>query len=172
MTVSDEAAGERLAGFEEVYRRELVPISAVAIALTGDRELGADLAHEAMLRAFRDWQRVGAMDRPGAWIRRVVINLARDLHRRRERETRALRRLHRREAAPAADPDGRFWRAVGDLPERQREAVVLRYVEDLPVGEIATVLDVSDGTVKTSLSRARRTLARSLDLEDGAGGVR
>lgn len=53
MNVAGGVADSRHADFDEVYRRELVPVAAVAIALTGDRETGVDLTHEAMLRAYK-----------------------------------------------------------------------------------------------------------------------
>ena len=165
--VADGVAGDECrVGFERVYRRELVPIVALAVALTGSRETGVDLAHEAMLRAFREWSRVEQLERPGAWIRRVVINLARDTHRRGVRERRALQLVDTSEAADPAKPDDGFWSAVRDLPERQRAVVALRYIEDLPVAAIASVMGVSEGTVKTLLFRSRRTLARTLGVEE------
>ena len=61
----------------------------------------------------------------------------------------------------SADPE--LWRLVRRLPEQQRWAVALHYVEDRPVAEVAAVLGCSEGSVKTHLSRARATLARQLD---------
>ena len=65
------------------------------------------------------------------------------------------------EVPVAADPE--LWRLVRRLPEQQRWAVALHYVEDRPVAEVAGVLGCSEGSVKTHLSRARATLARQLD---------
>jgi RNA polymerase sigma-70 factor, ECF subfamily len=155
------------AEFEDVYRRELRTMVALATSLTGDREVGVDLAHEAMLRAYRAWDKVRQLDRPGAWIRRVLINLAIDHARRRQRERRALTRLQPAPPMEAGDPDSaRFWAAVRALPERQRAAVALHYLDDLPVDEIAEILDVTGGTVKTSLFKARQSLARTLRAEE------
>jgi len=60
-------------------------------------------------------------------------------------------------------PDARLWAAVRALPEKQRSAIALRYVEDLSLTGIAAVLGCSEGTVKTHLFRARQTLATVLD---------
>ena len=140
---------------------------ALGTSLTGSREAGVDLTHEAMLRAYRSWAKVGTMDRPGAWIRRVLINLAIDWQRRRGRERRAVLRLAPTPPVELADPvSTAFWAAVRDLPERQRAAVALHYLEDLGIGQIAEILEVTDGTVKASLSKARRSLARSLHTEE------
>ena len=140
---------------------------ALAVTMTGNRELGADLAHEALARAYRDWRTVGALDRPGAWVRRVLINLAIDAQRRRAREALAFSRLDPNPTTAPAEATGEaFWGAVRALPERQRAAVALYYIEDLPVAEIADVLGVAPGTVKTSLFMARRSLAETLGAEE------
>jgi RNA polymerase sigma-70 factor, ECF subfamily len=156
------------AEFDAFYRREIVSLRTLASALTGSLETGADLAHEAMLRAFGSWSRVSALDRPGAWVRRVLLNLATDTHRRRVREIRALDRVT---AAPAdsgtAEPGNtEFWGALRALPERQRLAAALYYVDDLSVDSIAAILDMSAGTVKSALFDARRALARTLATDD------
>jgi RNA polymerase sigma-70 factor (ECF subfamily) len=153
--------------FEDLYRGELRTMVALGTSLTGSREAGADLAHEAMLRAYRDWSRVGVMDRPGAWIRRVLINLAFDWQRRRGRERRAMLRLAPPPAVELVDPvSTTFWAAVRELPERQRAAIALYYLEDLRIEQIAEILEVTTGTVKTSLFKARRSLERSLRVEE------
>ena len=58
--------------------------------------------------------------------------------------------------------DERLWQLVRELPEQQRFAVVLYYVEDRSVAEVAEILECSEGSVKTHLSRARAALARAL----------
>ena len=154
-------------GFEDLYRREIGSLRTLAAGLTGSREVGAELAQEAMLRAYRDWDRVAALDRPGAWVRRVVINLATDVHRRSVRELRAVERLPVGEAQRPADPvDGDFWRALRALPTGQRNAAVLFYVDDLGVDQIAEILLVGSGTVKKALFDARKNLARTLGADD------
>ncbi len=153
--------------FEALYRAELVGLRALGTSLSGSPEVGADLAHEALLRAYRDWPTVGGLERPGAWVRRVLINLATDHHRRRGREREVLSRivvLNREDAVAAVD--GAFWTAVRALPTRQRSAIALRYIDDMSVDEIAEVLNVGAGTVKRALSVARQTLARTLCVEE------
>lgn len=148
---------------------------ALATSLTGSVEAGADLAHEAFLRAYRAWDTVGAYERPGAWVRRVVLNLATDAHRRSNREASALGRWASR--AERSSPGGlvdvvdhEFWQAVRELPERQREAVALFYVGDLSVEDIAEVMEVTAGTVKATLHAARATLAAALGDEESDHG--
>ena len=154
--------------FEAMYRRELHVLNALATSLTGSRELGADLAQEAMMRAYHSWSTVGALDRPGAWTRRVLINLAIDTHRRRAREARACGSAAgpSEPVEPADGGSDQFWHAVRALPERQRAAVALHYVDDLSVAEIADIMEITPGTVKTSLFMARRSLAAALGAEE------
>lgn len=154
--------------FGSVHRREIVALTALASVLTGSEALGEELAQEALLRMYRDWHRVRDMERPGAWARRVLLNLVADARRRRRRERGAMARLAARQEGQDASPpqDEQFWAAVRALPELQRHVVVLRYVDDLSVASIAGVLGVADGTVKTSLFRARRALAAHFDCEE------
>ena len=151
--------------FEHFFRDEYPRLVPMLHALTGDRQRAEDLAQEALAKAQRDWERVRSLDRPGAWVRRVALNASSNVRRRRGREIAALQRLASVPAAgevpAAADPE--LWRLVRRLPEQQRWAVALHYVEDRPVAEVANVLGCSEGTVKTHLSRARATLARQLD---------
>lgn len=152
--------------FEEMYRRELPAIIAVMVAMTGSRETGADLAHEAMTRALGSWSKVSGFERPGAWVRRVAINLALDDRRRQRRERDGVARLrpHRAAPPPSEPTSADFWVAVRALPDRQRAAVCLYYLEDMAVADVAVVLDVTAGTVKAALFQARRTLADRLGL--------
>lgn len=151
--------------FDEFFRTSHAAMVGLALAMVGDVESARDLAQEAMLRALRDWRRVSRLDRPDMWVRRVTVNLAIDARRRRAREIREVQRRSVAEEGVSADPaveHSPLWRAVRDLPERQRAAVVLRYVDDLSVPEIALALEVAEGTIKASLSQARASLARRL----------
>jgi RNA polymerase sigma-70 factor, ECF subfamily len=161
----------RLPGsFEHFYLEEYPRVVDLAYALSGSRAGAEDIAQEAFLRAYRDWDRVGSYEHQAAWVRRVAANLATSGLRRRLVEARALARLAgRREPAldplPASNAD--FWRAVRALPQRQAQTVALYYLEDLSIQETARVLDCAEGTVKAQLARARQTLARRLHLDAG-----
>ena len=151
------------AGFEEMYRREYPGLVAVATALAGDD--GPDLVHDAMVRALIHWKKVRTYERPGGWCHRVVVNLCRSRWRRRSTERRWLARQRGDElvvAGPSVEALA-FWEAVRRLPERPRLAVTLYYAGDHPVAEVARILDVPEGTVKSDLSRAREALSRELD---------
>ena len=157
----DEAAQD---DFESFFRQEYPRLLTVAVAFVGDREVARELVQESLLRAFNAWSEIVRLERPGGWTRRVLVNLCIDVHRRRGREQRALARsAPASSAAQSADlPSPVFWNAVRDLPRLQRSVVVLHYVDDLSVAEVAKVLGVSPGSVKTSLSRARSSLAPML----------
>jgi RNA polymerase sigma-70 factor, ECF subfamily len=155
--------------FESFYRREYPRIAALARVLTGP--IGAeDNAQEAMLVAFRRWREVSQMADPAMWVRRVCANIATSQVRRRAAEARALLRLGgRRDVQRDPMPsDEDFWAAVRALPRRQAQVVALYYLYDLAVADVAATLNMSEGTTKTHLSRARASLA--VDL--GEGGER
>jgi RNA polymerase sigma-70 factor (ECF subfamily) len=142
----------------------------LAFALSGSRAGAEDIAQEAFLRAYRDWERVGSYEHQAAWVRRVAANLATSGLRRRLVEARALARLAgRRESAldPLSASNADFWRAVRALPQRQAHAVALYYLEDLSVQETARVLGCAEGTVRAHLAKGRRSLARRLRLDVG-----
>jgi RNA polymerase sigma-70 factor (ECF subfamily) len=169
---SADAGAPILRRFEEVFVADHRAVVAIALALSGSRPLAEDLAQEAFLRAHQRWATIGTYENPGAWVRRVAINLALSDRRRRSSERRAIGRLRpadglAREGDSGAGVDSaeRFWAAVRSLPSRQRAVVVLRYVEDRSVGDIAEVLDVAEGTVKAHLHKARAALGRRLAID-------
>jgi RNA polymerase sigma factor (sigma-70 family) len=146
--------------FDGWYRTEHARMLALLTVVAGDADMARDTTAEAFTRALERWDRVGAMDSPSAWTYRVGVNL---LHRRRRRaafEQRLLREAP--EPTPPATVDPDLWNAVRALPVRQRTAVALRYVCDLPVEEIAAVMGVAAGTVSATLTAARRRLAVDL----------
>jgi RNA polymerase sigma-70 factor (ECF subfamily) len=155
-------------GFAALYRTEYRSIRAIAWALTGDAGAAEDIAQEAFLRAHQRWHVVSEYDEPGAWVRRVAINLATSALRRRTREVRALIRVqsqrHTDWEMPEADRE--FWAAVRALPRRQAAVIALHYYEDLPVSDIAAVLDVAEGTVKAHLHKGRANLAKALGTRE------
>lgn len=132
----------------------------------GDRFLAEELAQEALLRACRQWSKVSALDAPGGWTWRVATNLANSHFRRRRVARRAQRRLEASTDVSYVDPDGgdavEIRRAVAALPERQRNAFVLRHVQELTVEETATRMDTSVDAVRSLTKRATATLRGQL----------
>ncbi len=156
--------------FDAFYRRHYPGLVAVARALSGGAPAAEDIAQEAMLVVYRRWDEVVRLDYPQAWARRVCANLATSSARRRQAELRALLRLsgRRQESIVLGETSERFWAQVRRLPRRQAQCVALFYALDLSVEEVALTLDVSVGTVKAHLSRARGSLAELIDPHEDA----
>lgn len=134
--------------------------------VAGDRETAADAVQEAFVKAHLRWRKVGSYDDPVGWVRRVAINGLRDEHRRAGRKRRALDRLRGRTDATTAAPEiDEFGRLLAALPRQQRLSTALFYVDGLGIAEIAATLGISDGTVKSHLHDARRTLRPILENE-------
>jgi RNA polymerase sigma-70 factor, ECF subfamily len=152
--------------FAAFYRHELPRLVTLAAAIAGSSH-AEELAQEALLRAHRDWARVSGLDKPGAWVRRVTINLATSSRRRTSAEARALARVASRRTldAPAPEVDG-FWQLVRRLPPKQAAAVALHYLEDRSLLDIAAALDCTEGTAKAHLHKARQSLARHLSTQE------
>jgi len=154
--------------FAVFYEREFQPVVALAFALCGSWSSAEDLTQDAFVSAQRQWSKIGAYDKPGAWVRRAVANRSVSLTRRRISEGRALLRMSRErsvEPSALADSDREFWQLVRELPARQRQVIALHYVGGHPVAEIAATLELSESTVKTHLQRARKMLERQLTIE-------
>jgi RNA polymerase sigma-70 factor, ECF subfamily len=150
--------------FEDLYRREYPNLVAVARALTGDRHDGEDLVQDTMVKAFVHWDRVRLYQKPGSWCLRVLTHACRDHWRRRRTRTRFLDRQRRVE--PSSEGPGvefvAFWQAVRRLPQRPRLVVTLYYAGDRSIAEVAELVKVPEGTVKSDLARARVVLMSEL----------
>ncbi len=152
--------------FDAFYRKEFAAMVALAGAICGDQRFAEDLAQDAMSRAHKNWHKISGYDRPGAWLRRVTINLALSKRRRLQRELAVLRRSAL-EQPPQTDvipgSDGEVWEAVRRLPPKQRAAVALFYQQDLSTSGIADALGCTVSTATSHLNQARTKLAALLD---------
>jgi RNA polymerase sigma-70 factor (ECF subfamily) len=150
--------------FDSFYQREFPAIRAVVWALTGNVWTAEEIAQDALLRAHRDWHRISEYDEPGAWVRRVAINLTTSRLRRAVREVRALGLLAGRRNDDWHMPESsrEFWAVVRSLPRRQAAVLALHYYEDLPIADIAHVLGMAEGTVKATLHKGRDALRKRL----------
>lgn len=157
--------GQARPAFRDFYQSEYLRVLALCRALVDDRTLAEDLCQEAFLSALNRWD---SLRDPPRWIRRVAINKARSRWRRLYAERRALLRLATLQREPEGLPPDTeaFWSLVRGLPRRQAQAVALFYVDDLPVSEIASILGCAESTVRVHLMRARKTLARRLQVND------
>ena len=143
-----------------MFLRTISPARRVAERITGDRAVSEELAAEALTRAYLRWRRLRRSGYVDAWVMRVTANLAIDAVRKRPSVAAV--------PGPAADPAemavlrGALVDALRRLPQKQREAVVLRYLADLREDEVASALGVAAGTVKTHLHRGVEALRNQL----------
>jgi RNA polymerase sigma-70 factor (ECF subfamily) len=165
--------------FEAWYLREHGRVVSTVAAVTGRPSIAGECADEAFTRACERWASVRGMASPGGWVTTVALNEARRRLRRAGHERRLL--VWVASTAPVEAPPPAWspevWEALAALPRREREAVALRYVADLPVGRIATIMGVAPGTAASTLHSARARLARVLapvdaDAEESADACR
>lgn len=151
--------GDEADMLDGLYRAEHGPMVRLAFLLTGSADAADDLVHEAFLRVA---PRLGTMTNAGGYLRQVVVNLARDHHRRagRRRPMRAARRDDAVVLPPAVDET---WAAVQRLAAPRRTAVVLRYYADLSYDQIAEAMGCPPGTAKSHVHRALQELREVLD---------
>ena len=160
----------QVSSFDDLYRSEYRNLVGLAYTLTGRRDVAEELVQDAMLAVYQHWGRVSSYDRPGAWVRRLVVNRAASRWRRQRTAARLAFRLGRPDPQPEPTGDAAaVWGAVRQLPRRQAEVVAMYYGCDMTADEIAETLGCAAGTVRTHLVRARAALAESLGHEEGLG---
>jgi RNA polymerase sigma-70 factor, ECF subfamily len=157
---------------DEVAIREFLhtsyPRLVAAVALTsGSRPAAEDAVQEALLRAWERSEKGDEIDSLEGWVTTVALNLARSGLRRIRSERRARARfasstVGQPPTADRIDVD----RALATLPRRQREVAVLRYYLQLSTREVASALELDEGTVKSTLFRARAGLADALGIDE------
>ncbi|MGY2293056.1 RNA polymerase sigma factor [Pseudomonas sp. SDO528_S397] len=156
------------AAINEMVSRKLPRLLALASRILGDADEAKDVAQESFLRIWRQagrWRSGEA--RFDTWLHRVVLNLCHDrLRRRKERplnDDEALGEVVDSTPAPdeqleSAERSERMAQALASLPERQREAIVLQYYQELSNIEAAALMNISVEALESLLSRARRSL--------------
>jgi RNA polymerase sigma-70 factor (sigma-E family) len=164
-----EAPSDADASMERLFRAHRLSMVRLALLLVDDRESAEDVVQEAFAGLHRRWAALRTDEAALGYLRTSVVNGSRSMLRR--------RRTVRRNPQPAADAltvepaDGRILlaeqhrevlAALRQLPERQREVIVLRYWSELPEAQIAAALGISLGAVKSSASRGRDAVAATL----------
>lgn len=155
--------------FDDMYYASYASVLRAVRLLVPTAEDAHDLAQEAYTRALARWDAVSTMDDPAAWVRHVAVNAALDAARRDRTRSRLLTRLRHRRDEPAAGPSPDrvdVVRALRALKPEHRRAVVLHYLCDMSVGDIAAQVGCPPATVKTHLSRGRASLAGLLRTEE------
>jgi RNA polymerase sigma-70 factor (sigma-E family) len=143
--------------FREFFASQYVRLCWLGLLLTGDRAEAEELAQEALARTWWRWA-VSRPNDPAAYAHKVLVNRRRSLLRRAGVEARFLARTRAEVVPPPGDEQAMvLWQSVQDLPPRQRAVLVLRFHEDFTEAEVARLLGLPLGTVK---SLAHRGLAR------------
>jgi RNA polymerase sigma-70 factor (sigma-E family) len=156
------ATDEEFRGF---FAQHYGRLCRLGFLLTGDPAQAEELAQDALVRTWRRWRLVGKPDNPETYARKVLVNRHRSLLRRALVEARYRYRDRPTEGSSDEHPEDAIvlWAATRRLPPRQRAVLVLRYYEDLSEAQIARVLGIPVGTVKTLARRGLARLRRSLD---------
>jgi RNA polymerase sigma-70 factor (ECF subfamily) len=160
---------------EELARRWSPRVLAMCQARV-ERHAAEDLAQDSLVRALRSLAQLDSPERFGPWIRSIAIRTCVDWHRRRrimERNWSSLPEQAQHQAQPAIhspttsiedeEDRERLWRAVSNLPDDQREVLLLFYCESQSYDAAADLLEVSRATVNSRLAKARDTLRRHLN---------
>jgi RNA polymerase sigma-70 factor (sigma-E family) len=145
----------------------------MAYLLTGNRSDAEDLLQAALAKTYLAWARINDRAALDGYVRRAMVNTQISWWRRRKIEeypTDQVPELVVQDPANDRDTRDALWRALSRLPKRQRAALVLRFYEDLPEAEIADLLGISLGTVKSTVSRAVAKLRRDDELRADFGG--
>jgi RNA polymerase sigma factor (sigma-70 family) len=148
----------------EIYDVHYARLAGWTAKLVGDPDLAHDLATEAFLKLFREFDTV---DEPRPWLYAVTANLVRDHWRKRGREAAAYQRHEAGREDVSQDRDHATTLTVRDavqaLPDRLRVVVLLHYYADLPVATVARLVEKAEGTVKRDLFDARQRMAQTLE---------
>lgn len=157
--------------FADFYAANYRTVYLAVWAVLGDRGRADELAQEAFTRLVPRWRKVSRYENPQAWIRTVALRLASNHRQRRSTQREVMtngEELARiSDAVAPRDDEGsrRLDAAMQQLPYPMRAVVVLHYLLDLPVTEIAELTGSPVNTVKTRLHRARAALARSMNAD-------
>lgn len=160
--------------FDALTRARYPELLRFGRVLAGSTEGGADLVQGALERTLRSWSRLQAKHDPEGYIRRIMVNRSLSLRRRSWREQVVESVPDRPDGIP--DSDRQVWVLLGELPARQRAVIALRFLDDLSVAEVASILGISEGTVKSQTAKAKAHLRAALSalieegVDDGSSG--
>jgi RNA polymerase sigma-70 factor (sigma-E family) len=147
--------------FEEFVAVRLPALLRQATVLTGDPHAAEDVVQDVLVKAHTRWDRIGELDSPEAYLRRMLVN---ELVSTRRRVLARIRRERGQLPEPATDPTVRvdqraaLVHLIRALPPRQRVVIALRYFEDLADGDIAALMGCTVANVRSQASRALATL--------------
>lgn len=165
----------QMEAFEAFYRSSFSSVLRASIAFCGDQDLAREATQEAFSRCLARWRRLHDKEWLEGWVMKASFNQCRGHWRYLRRERGIAERVMQPSGAyelGGADPE--LAAAIGALPSRQREAILLYYLADNSISGVATVMDLSEGAVKSHLFRAReglkqRLAAKPASIEDTGG---
>jgi RNA polymerase sigma-70 factor (sigma-E family) len=164
--VPDRAGGAE-AAVGALYRAQAVGLIRLAYLMLGDRAAAEDVVQDAFFGLYRNWARLADPSGALAYVRSSVLNGCRTALRRRALGRRLTEYQPPSGSAEAAvlsrEERQEVLRAVRRLPDRQREALVLRFYLDLPDPEIARIMGIRPGTVRSATHRALKALGHLLE---------
>lgn len=160
METDSDSRDSQVAG---VYARACGPLIGLLTVMGGSATDAEEVAQDAFVKLLEHWPKVRDYDDVDAWLRTVAVRMLISRHRRRQVATLGVRRIASRTATSTPAPDAGtgidVTQALATLPVGYRAVVLLHHVHDLPVDEVAALLRLPTGTVKSRLSRARAALA-------------
>ena len=157
-----QAAESSVRTLEALYVVEHRRLLRVAFVMTGSMAVAEDLVQDVFVQAHRHRDHVLGLERPDAWLRRVLVNRARSRWRRLVVEARHVSGRRDAEVLAMSESAHELWDAVRTLPPRQRAVVALVFLEDRTVTDAARVLGCAEETARTHLRRALDRLAKTL----------
>jgi RNA polymerase sigma-70 factor (sigma-E family) len=159
-------SGGAEAAVEALYQTHALRLIRLAYITLGDRPAAEDVVHDAFCGLYRRWEHLAEAGKALPYVRASVLNGCRSVLRHRAVLRKHVAHEITVESAEAAMLCGeerhQLIRAVRDLPDRQREALVLRFYLDLPDDEIAKAMGIAPGTVRSTMHRAIESLGRAM----------
>jgi RNA polymerase sigma-70 factor (ECF subfamily) len=161
--------------FESIILRYERRVVSLATKLLGRTEDAQDAAQEVFLRVYKYLHRLDLQKPIEPWLMRMTVNVSRDIGRKRQLRLNAFPESESADAAPARPGCNPFeevaaeqqrqllWKALNSLPEKERIALTLRDIEGLSTSEVAEILESSESTVRSQISRARVRLKDAME---------
>ena len=158
----DKAVDGDIESFGELCRRYYAAMIAIAYAVSNDHQLAEDAAQESFARALVNLRRLKNKNKFVPWLARICRNVAKDMV---SAKTRHISAEDLSQVAEKNKDDGNnhaIRRAIEQLPDDAKEVIVLRYYNNLPYEQIASILGISPAAINGRLARAKRKMAKYL----------
>lgn len=162
MTIEDELRLSPVDEIRELYEREHLAMVRLAVLLVGSTAIAEEVVHDAFVAVL---ERHASIPNVGGYLRQVVVNNCRGLTRRSitgRRKVARLAVLEQMDSLSLPEELDETWEALEMVTSKQRTALVLRFYADLPVAEVAVLMDERPGTIKSLVHRGLATLRKEL----------